>query len=60
VIEAVLRRRVQILLVRLTLVLAVISAIALVYHFAGLIIVVAIVGLAVQIFADNIRELRRP
>ena len=59
-IEAILRRRVQILLVRLTLVLAVISAAALVYHYAGLIIVLAIVGLAVQIFADNIRELRRP
>ena len=60
VIESVLRRRVQILLVRLTLVLAVISAVALVYHYAGFIIVLAVVGLAVQIFADNIRELRRP
>ena len=60
IIEAVTRRRLQLLLVRLTLVLAVISGVLLVYHYLGLIIVLAVVGLAVQIFADNLRELRRP
>ena len=60
IIESVLRRRLQLLLVRITLVLALISAAALVYHYLGLIIVLAVVGLAVQVFADNLRELRRP
>jgi len=56
----VLRRRMQLVLVRLTLVLAVIAAIALVYHYLGLLIVAAVVGLALTIVADNLRELRRP
>jgi hypothetical protein len=60
VIESVLRRRMQLVLVRLTLVLAVIAAIALVYHYLGLLIVAAVVGLALTIVADNLRELRRP
>ena len=56
VIEAALRRRLSILLLRLVLVLAVITAVLLIFDFRMELIVAAIAGLALIVAADNIRE----
>ncbi len=58
-LEAAFRRRLTALLLRVTLVLAAVGALVLLYEYAGLVIVAGIVGLALLIFADNVRELRR-
>ena len=58
VIEAVLRRRLTTLLLRVTLLLAGIGAIVLAVTYATEVLVVALVGLAAIILLDNVRELR--
>ena len=58
-LESAFRRRLTTLLLRLTLLLAILGAIVLLYEYAGLVVVAAIVGLAALILADNVRELRR-
>jgi hypothetical protein len=57
VIEAALRRRLSVMLLRLVLVLAVITAVLLVFDFRMELIVAAIAGLALIVAADNIREI---
>ena len=58
VVEAALRRRLTILLLRVTLLLAGIGAIVLAVTYATEVLVVALVGLAAIILLDNVRELR--
>ena len=57
-VEAALHRRLTILLLRVTLLLAVIGAIVLAVTYATEVLVVALVGLAAIILLDNVRELR--
>ncbi len=57
-VEAAFRRRLTILLLRVTLLLAGIAAIVLAVAYATEILVVALVGLATIILVDNVRELR--
>ena len=57
-IEAAFQRRLTILLLRLTLLLATIAAIVLAVTYATQVLVVALVGLAAIILVDNVRELR--
>ena len=59
VLESAFRRRLTILLLRSTLVLAGVSAIILFYEFTTPIIFGAIVALAVLTLFDNVREIRR-
>jgi hypothetical protein len=59
VIEAVLRRRATQLVLRATLLLAIFGAGVLLWEFRLQAILVGIVGIAVLIFADNIREVFR-
>ena len=59
VLESAFRRRLTILLLRSTLVLAGVSAIILLYEFTTPIIFGAIVALAVLTLFDNVREIRR-
>ncbi|MGZ3632135.1 MAG: hypothetical protein ACXWQ6_06785 [Candidatus Limnocylindrales bacterium] len=58
-LEASFRRQLTSLLLRVTLLLAIVGAIVLLYEYAGLVVVAGIVGLAALILADNVRELRR-
>lgn len=57
-IEAALHRRLTILLLRVTLLLAAIGAVVLAVSYATEVLVVALVGLAAIILLDNVRELR--
>jgi hypothetical protein len=59
IIESILRRRATQLILRATLLLAVFGALVLVWEFRLQAILLGLVGLAVLIFADNIRELFR-
>jgi len=59
VLESAFRRRLTILLLRSTLVLAGVSALILLYEFTTPIIFGAIVALAVLTLFDNVREIRR-
>jgi hypothetical protein len=59
IIEAILRRRFTELVLRATLLLAIVGAVVLVWEFRLQVILVGIIGLAVLIFADNIREVIR-
>jgi hypothetical protein len=56
-IEAALRRRLSILLLRLVLVLAVVTAVLLIFDFRMELVVAAIAALALIVAADNIREI---
>jgi hypothetical protein len=58
-IEAAFRRRLTIIILRLALLLAVLSLAILAVTYSSQLIVVAIVGLALIILADNLREIRR-
>ena len=58
-IESAFRRRLTQLLLRLTLVLAIISIVILTWTFAFQIVIGAIVALAIVVLADNLREIRR-
>lgn len=58
-LESAFRRRLTTLLLRITLLLAILGVIVLLYEYAGLVVVAGIVGLAALILADNVRELRR-
>ncbi|MCU0479012.1 MAG: hypothetical protein MUE92_09785 [Chloroflexi bacterium] len=58
-VEAALHRRLTILLLRVTLLLAGIGAVVLAVTYATEVLVVALVGLAAIILLDNVRELRR-
>ena len=55
-IESALRRRLTLLLLRLVLVLAVVSAVILVFDFRLELILAAVAGLALLVVADNVRE----
>jgi hypothetical protein len=57
-VEAAFRRRLTLLLLRLTLLLATIGGIVLAVSYASELLVVALVGLAAVILVDNVRELR--
>ena len=57
-VEAAFQRRLTTLLLRLTLLLAVIGAIVLAVTYATEALVIALIGLAVIILLDNVRELR--
>ena len=57
-VEAAFRRRLTILLLRVTLLLATIGAVVLAVTYATEVLVVALVGLAAVILVDNVRELR--
>jgi hypothetical protein len=59
IIEASLRRRLTTLLLRSVLVLAVISAVVLVYDFRLDLVLAAVAGLALVVVADNVREVSR-
>jgi hypothetical protein len=59
VIEAALRRRLTTLLLRAVLVLAVITAVLLVYDFRLELVLAAVAGLALIVVADNVREVSR-
>jgi len=59
VIEASLRRRLATLLLYSVLVLAVISAVVLVYDFRLDLVLAAVAGLALIVVADNVREVSR-
>jgi hypothetical protein len=56
-IEAALRRRLSILLLRLVLVLAVVTAVLLIFDFRMELVVAAIAALALIVAADNVREI---
>jgi hypothetical protein len=58
-IEAVMRRRFTQLVLRATLLLAVVGALILVWEFRLQAVLVGIIGIAILIFADNIREVVR-
>jgi hypothetical protein len=58
-VEAAFRRRIVSLLLRITLILALIAALILVFEFAGTLLIAALVALAVLTITDNVRELRR-
>jgi hypothetical protein len=57
-LEAALHRRLTILLLRVTLLLAGIGAVVLAVTYATELLVLALVGLAAIILVDNVRELR--
>jgi hypothetical protein len=59
IIESILRRRATQLILRATLLLAVFGAAVLIWEFRLHAILLGLVGLAVLIFADNIREVIR-
>ena len=54
-----MRRRLTSLLLRSVLVLAVISAVVLVYDFRLDLVLAAVAGLALVVVADNVREVSR-
>jgi hypothetical protein len=58
VLESAFRRRLTQLTMRLVLVLAVIGVVVLVWELRLLLIVAALVGLALVVFSDNLREIR--
>ena len=58
-VEAAFRRRLTQLLLKLTLLLAVFSLVILGITFAWQLVILALVGLALIVLADNVREIRR-
>ena len=56
VIEAALRRRLTIALLRVVLVLAIVTAVILVFDFRIELIMAAVAGLAIIVVAENVRE----
>ena len=58
-LESAFRRRLTLLVLRTSLILAVIGAVLLALIYAELVVVAAIVALALIVFADNIREVAR-
>jgi hypothetical protein len=58
-VEAAFRRRLTQLLLRLTLLLAVVSLAILAVTYATYIVIAAIAGLALVVLTDNVREVRR-
>jgi hypothetical protein len=58
VLESAFRRRLTQLTMRLVLVLAVVGVVVLVWELRLLLIVAALVGLALVVFSDNLREIR--
>jgi hypothetical protein len=59
VLESAFRRRLTQLMLAVTLLLAIVAAIIVVWEFRVQAILAALLGLALLIFADNVRELRR-
>ena len=59
VVEAAFRRRLMQVLLRLTLVLAVVSLAIVAVTYATYLVIAAIAGLALIVLADNVREVRR-
>jgi hypothetical protein len=59
VLEAAFRRRLTAMLLRATLALAVVGGFILAVEYMGLLIVIALAGLAALTLADNVREIRR-
>ncbi len=59
VVEAAFRRRLMQVLLRLTLLLAVVSVAIVAVTYATYIVILAIAGLALIVLADNVREVRR-
>jgi len=57
-LESAIRRRLTLLTLRVVLVLAILGAIVLVWELRLLVIVGALVGLALVVFSDNVREIR--
>ncbi len=57
-IEAILRRNLQTLLLNITLILAVFTTLILIYEGFVLILLIAIVGISLSIILGNLRELR--
>jgi hypothetical protein len=57
-IESAFQRRLTLVLLRVTLLLAILGAIVLVVTYATELLVLAVVGLAALVLIDNIRELR--
>jgi hypothetical protein len=58
VLESAFRRRLTILTLRVVLVLAIVAALVLVWELRLAVIVGALAGLALVVFADNLREIR--
>ena len=58
-VEAAFRRRLTQLLLKLTLLFAVLSLVILGITFAWQLVILALVGLALIVLADNVREIRR-
>ena len=58
-VEAAFRRRLTQVLLRLTLLLAVITMAILAVTYATYLVIAAIAGLALIVLADNVREVRR-
>ena len=58
-LESAFRRRLTLLVLRTSLILALIGALLLAYVYAELVVVAAIVALALIVFADNLREVAR-
>ena len=58
ILEAAFRRQLVTLLLRIALALALVGAVILVVSYAGELVVLAVVGLAVLTLVDNIREIR--
>jgi hypothetical protein len=59
VLDAAFRRRLGALMLRVTILLAVVATLILAYTFATAVIIALIVGLAVFTLADNVREVSR-
>jgi hypothetical protein len=59
VLESAFRRRLTALLLRVTLILAGIGALILLYQFTTPLVLAAIVGLAALTLLDNVREISR-
>lgn len=57
-IEAIFQRRLETLIIRVTLGLSIFASALLVYEYFWEIIIVAVVAVALIIIADNLRELR--
>lgn len=57
-LEALFQREVEALVVRATLVLSIVAALLLVYHFFWGIIITGVMAIGLLIIADNVRELR--
>ena len=59
VIDAAFRRRLGSLILRITIVLAAVASVILVYTYATALIIALIIGLALFTLLDNVREVSR-